>query len=676
MALSMPSIACSRSDDATASDERNDGDDDGDDDDDDDDAETVSEAIDPDEGGTVTSADGRLNLHIPPDALEEETTITVTRIDPDDDSVEFDGDGTFPVYRLEPEGLKFELPVAMGITIDRDDVPETVTDGDTLEIPLLGIESYGEEEGLEALSYGIGRETDGEIEIIAAISHFSDYVVREFGPLIVVLGCTKDCEVGREFRGAAGVGPVPLAPKVTGVRGGGAVDAALRMADGEELAPEGEQELSFLYSCTEAGAGSITVTTLTLNHPEESLGSEPGIREFAGSFFGPDELEGTARIEISCIATDTEPDVSSNESLAFDRIEPESGKPGNVIRLFVSGVTSGTLLDTASVWFEAEGGDGRLDATVFASHLTETEPGVPTTNARIDVIVPQVDSAAEWRVFVEFRDGAGEALVPETLSGNPLFRTDRSIVGRWNMNIAHEGAESCDDPNPSTDWYFWADGTWTDIGTTDALVGDESYAVKDGNWSLAGSQVRAESCTNDFGDTHLFEGTYDAATQTITGTYRVTRESGTPYVADLCSQSYSRPVAGCLDTICQPDHQPFGSCSRTPCTSEDGLMCLSNDGKPLCASPPEQLDQVIGCTLGNRCSYNSRCCDCRDDPEFEGEGIWICGGRLLNDEGCPGAPVEPGLSCDDEEVPQTCRYCSPDGEVTIQRCSAGIWEDR
>lgn len=65
------------------------------------------------EGGTITSSDGKLTLEIPAGALDEDTEITIRRINPEDLPPEFEGIEGERQYELGPEGLEFNIPIVM-----------------------------------------------------------------------------------------------------------------------------------------------------------------------------------------------------------------------------------------------------------------------------------------------------------------------------------------------------------------------------------------------------------------------------------------------------------------------------------------------------------------------------------------------------------------------------------
>ena len=80
---------------------------------------TTTRTIGP-EGGTITSSDGRLILIIPEGALDEDTEITIRRINPEDLPPEFEGFEGERQYELGPDGLVFNVPINVEFVTDQD----------------------------------------------------------------------------------------------------------------------------------------------------------------------------------------------------------------------------------------------------------------------------------------------------------------------------------------------------------------------------------------------------------------------------------------------------------------------------------------------------------------------------------------------------------------------------
>jgi hypothetical protein len=78
----------------------------------------VTKSIDAN-GGTVTSADGKMALTIPAGALAAQTDITIQPIT----NTAPDGDTTGTNYRFEPDGTIFSLPVTLTFNLSDDELP-------------------------------------------------------------------------------------------------------------------------------------------------------------------------------------------------------------------------------------------------------------------------------------------------------------------------------------------------------------------------------------------------------------------------------------------------------------------------------------------------------------------------------------------------------------------------
>ncbi|MHC4527990.1 MAG: GLUG motif-containing protein, partial [Planctomycetota bacterium] len=85
---------------------------------------SVAEEIDPNEGSIIETPDGDLIIHIEPNALSEPTTISITKILPEDPNVDLmissnQGEGVaVAVYDLQPDGMVFDEPVTVTFTSD------------------------------------------------------------------------------------------------------------------------------------------------------------------------------------------------------------------------------------------------------------------------------------------------------------------------------------------------------------------------------------------------------------------------------------------------------------------------------------------------------------------------------------------------------------------------------
>ena len=95
---------------------------------------STAEEIDPNEGGTIETPDGGLVIDIDPNDLDEPVTISVTQIVPPDPDVDImigpnPGWGqAVAVYDLQPDGMVFNEPVTVTITIDVTELNENQRD--------------------------------------------------------------------------------------------------------------------------------------------------------------------------------------------------------------------------------------------------------------------------------------------------------------------------------------------------------------------------------------------------------------------------------------------------------------------------------------------------------------------------------------------------------------------
>ena len=71
------------------------------------------------QGGSITSSDGRLSLDIPAGALDEDTKITIRRINDNNLPPEFQGLTTNHRYNLQPDDLQFGMPVEVEFLTDQ-----------------------------------------------------------------------------------------------------------------------------------------------------------------------------------------------------------------------------------------------------------------------------------------------------------------------------------------------------------------------------------------------------------------------------------------------------------------------------------------------------------------------------------------------------------------------------
>lgn len=144
----------------------------------------VSGVIGPD-GGTIQSQDGRLTLTFPPGALSEDTKITITDIKPGELRAEVDGFDSQFTYRLEPDGIEFNVPVTASFLTD-----ETPVQGDgsiVTEGALLVTSSNGQTELLENLTEDVNADED-TTSVSGELSHFSEFSQSFSGIYVTVSG--------------------------------------------------------------------------------------------------------------------------------------------------------------------------------------------------------------------------------------------------------------------------------------------------------------------------------------------------------------------------------------------------------------------------------------------------------------------------------------------------------
>lgn len=125
-----------------------------------------------DEGGIVTSDDGKLTLEIPPGALDEDVDITITAIPLDELAEELEGLRVARAgYRLEPDGLQFNELVGVRLELDRAELGDLPEGGVTAQM-LVNLSSDGDLESLARLATELapGNET---VVVRGELTHFS-----------------------------------------------------------------------------------------------------------------------------------------------------------------------------------------------------------------------------------------------------------------------------------------------------------------------------------------------------------------------------------------------------------------------------------------------------------------------------------------------------------------------
>ena len=129
---------------------------------------SVSQSIDP-AGGSITSADKRLTVTIPPGALAASTTLTIQPITNQSPG------GLSTAYRLGPEGLTFLTPVAISFQYSSADLAGTVPDA--LMIAFQDAQGYWEAQSSATL------DTTHQTLTVQS-SHFSDWSMLAGGQLL------------------------------------------------------------------------------------------------------------------------------------------------------------------------------------------------------------------------------------------------------------------------------------------------------------------------------------------------------------------------------------------------------------------------------------------------------------------------------------------------------------
>jgi hypothetical protein len=178
------------------------------------------------ESRTVTSDDGKLTLEIPLGAVAEETDITITAVPLDELPEELRVlQGAGPGYRLEPDGLEFSEPVAVGLQLDRGDLEGQPQGG----ITAYGLVSLAQDGERELLSELVTEASLGDATVmVRGELTRSGWLGRTRASLTVTLDeVQREQQVGSEFTAGAtakntnGSGTITLAPTLgTFIAGG------------------------------------------------------------------------------------------------------------------------------------------------------------------------------------------------------------------------------------------------------------------------------------------------------------------------------------------------------------------------------------------------------------------------------------------------------------------------
>jgi len=129
------------------------------------------------EGGKITSSDGRLTLDIPAGALDEDTEITITKINPNDLPPEFEGIDADLAYLLEPDGLEFNIPIEVELLTDQEALDQ---DGNISVNSILLFTSLNGELELLGNIENIINADDNTVLVKGSLEHFTDLVQTTF----------------------------------------------------------------------------------------------------------------------------------------------------------------------------------------------------------------------------------------------------------------------------------------------------------------------------------------------------------------------------------------------------------------------------------------------------------------------------------------------------------------
>ena len=161
-----------------------------------------SKVISAEDGGSVTSSDGKMTLTIPAGALDEDTEITITPVETDA--------GT--VYEFQPDGLVFNEPATATYKMDAAEMDD-VTDenGDPLDtgniapsVLLFLVSEDGSTEVMEDISVK-SDEDSSIIEVSTPIPHFTGLVGTASNGSYAYMTSLGTHYVGSDFKADATV---------------------------------------------------------------------------------------------------------------------------------------------------------------------------------------------------------------------------------------------------------------------------------------------------------------------------------------------------------------------------------------------------------------------------------------------------------------------------------------
>ena len=137
------------------------------------------------EGATISSGDKGITLEIPPDALPEDTRVTLSIVPEKewaDDIRAIEPLGS--VYRLEPDGIELEKPATLTIHLDPDDLAGlNLPEGAFPACIVLTRSQDGEWDVLSNPETTVDANT-GEVLVTGEATHFSESFAED-GPLAV-----------------------------------------------------------------------------------------------------------------------------------------------------------------------------------------------------------------------------------------------------------------------------------------------------------------------------------------------------------------------------------------------------------------------------------------------------------------------------------------------------------
>jgi len=261
---------------------------------------TVTERIDADDGGSITSDDGMLTLEIPAGALAEDTRITIQEVDAGDMPDEFADLGEGMGYELTPEGLTFTEPVAVSLALDPASLE--ADSGDSYEV--YALLSWSEENGMEPLQNLVMEISHGEGEttLRGELSHFSYLTRTKVGVTVSLEEVDREQPVGGSFTASviiegSNIGPDPVSSVVEGsFHAYGSVE----LVGSGEFSPSGPLGRSSILSYSTNGNFQCQT--------EPGIGSY-GVQVHAVSTFAPDDevpliMQGSIVLDsvVECVA--------------------------------------------------------------------------------------------------------------------------------------------------------------------------------------------------------------------------------------------------------------------------------------------------------------------------------------------------------------------------------------